>query len=143
MSLTELERAATAPRRWIALSSSNHKNHDKFLPSRTTKLIKNPISSMNLRGVLGPSQLGDLYLVPGGRYLVTIGLDCCSLGIWDLDYHPDHDMNMAWDGEPLKMWATTVNYVEKYRVHPTPDGLGIRILTCSLRYVNTNSHHHT
>lgn len=94
---------------------------------------------MNLRGVLGPTQLGDLYLVPGGRYLVIIGMDCCSLGVCDLGYRLDNDMDASWDGEPLKMWATTVDYVEKYRVHPTPDGQGIRILTCSLRYVDTKS----
>jgi hypothetical protein len=92
---------------------------------------------MSVRGVLGTTHLGDLYLVPGGRYLVTISLDCCSVGVWDLGYRSYEDMDTCWDEEPLKMWATTVDYVEKYRIHPTPDGLGIRILICSLRYVNT------
>ncbi|KAF8801595.1 hypothetical protein BYT27DRAFT_7216069 [Phlegmacium glaucopus] len=55
-----------------------------------------------------------LYLVPGGRYLVTISLS--RLGIWDLRYVSDGDVGNRRFG---------------CRVHLTPNGLGIRILTPS------------
>ena len=54
----------------------------------------------------------ELYVVPGGRYLVTSTKE--YLGIWDLS------------SDAKLMWATTVN-IQKTIVHPTPDGLVIRI----------------
>ena len=57
---------------------------------------------------------------------------CDCLGVWDLGYVSD--ANMASDGESTRVWVTRVNKIDTFIVQPTPDGLGIRILTCS--YVN-------
>lgn len=137
MSDAELEHAATAPFRWIALSASEHRHNSAgLLLSRTKRTIENPIES--IKNVLQipkdwwATNFTGLYLVPGGRYLVTSCWDCC-LAVWDLGYVSDGDMST--DGKPPKMWVTKANYIENFVVHPTPDGLGIRILTHS--YVKT------
>ncbi|KAF8800135.1 hypothetical protein BYT27DRAFT_7217271 [Phlegmacium glaucopus] len=128
MSVAQLERAATAPLRWIALSSSKDRNNDEVLPPRGTRVIENPLGSMwrtlQLSILWTWNTSIDLYLVPGGRYLVTSGLHC--LGLWDLG--PVLDGDKSDDGKPT-MWATEIDNVVGFRVHPTPDGLGIRILT--------------
>jgi len=36
---------------------------------------------------------------------------------------------MSPNEKPPKMWATRVNHIRRFPVHPTPDGLGIRIFT--------------
>ena len=142
MSVAELERATTAPLRWIALSSSKYRNNNGCLPSRKIRVLKNPTQSMKDRLKL-PSRDGFTvckpYLVPGGRYLVRNGLDC--LGVWDLGHVSDGDMSR--NEKPLKMWATRVNHIRLFLVHPTPDGLGIRIFThCSeSRYVHKPYYH--
>jgi len=65
MSDAELERAATAPSRWIALSSS--RNDDKVLSPRVTQVIVNDLQPFEDMGYWGPIYLIKLYLVPGGR----------------------------------------------------------------------------
>jgi hypothetical protein len=136
MSVSELERAATAPFRWIALSSSKNRNPDALLPSRTTRIIRNPIPSTvnDSQGLehldFRYRQLINMYLVPGGRYLVASSCDC--LGVWDLGYVSD--ANTSSDGESTRVWVTRVHKIDTFIVQPTPDGLGIRILTSS--YVN-------
>ncbi|KAF8800147.1 hypothetical protein BYT27DRAFT_7200661 [Phlegmacium glaucopus] len=131
MSVSQLEHAATAPLRWIALSSSKDRNNDEVLHPRGTRVIENSLTSMMKALQFHDLQTGrhfsSLYLVPGGRYLVTSGPNC--LGVWDLRYVSDGDMSD--DGKPT-MWATEINNLLSFRVHPTPDGLGIRILTYSL-----------
>jgi len=132
MSVAELERAAAAPLRWIALSSSKDRDKDRCLPSRMTRVLKNPVQSMIDRLKMPRRERvfrsWRPYLVPGGRYLVINGLDC--LGVWDLGYVSDSGMSP--NEKPPKMWATRVNHIRRFPVHPTPDGLGIRILThCS------------
>jgi len=131
MSDTELERAASAPFRWIALSSSEDRDSDGCLPSRRTQILKYP-TGLLLDHLQQPA--GDWrriliypYLVPGGRYLVTNGPDC--LCVWDLEYVSDS--NMSSDEKPTKMWAIRVDDIEFFSVHPTPDGMGIRILAYS------------
>ncbi|KAF8802596.1 hypothetical protein BYT27DRAFT_7172643 [Phlegmacium glaucopus] len=120
MSDAELECAATAPLRWIALSSSKVRNNDGVLPPRRTRFIKNPFALM--LKVPDPTGGSDLYLVPGGRYLVTSTLD--YLGVWDLGYCSDRDMSSN-----MKLWVAMAQYLANFCVHPTLDGLGIRILT--------------
>jgi len=129
MSVVELERAATAPLRWIALSSSEARDNDGCLPSRATRRLKHPTQSMMDRLKITSifrSCHGRPYLVPGGRYLVINGPNC--LGVWDLGHVSDDD-SMPPNGKPPKMWATGVDGIKLFRVHPTPDGLGIRIFT--------------
>ncbi|KAF8800136.1 hypothetical protein BYT27DRAFT_6844769 [Phlegmacium glaucopus] len=110
MSMAELERAATAPLRWIVLSSKD-RNNDEVLYPRRTRVIENPhallMKTLQLHHSRKLRTFTGLYLVPGGRYLVTRGLHC--LGVWDLGSVSDVTL----------------------RVHPTLDGLGIRILTYS------------
>ena len=45
--------------------------------------------------------------------------DLASLVVWDLAL------------EPTEIWSTTVEHIESFHVHPTPEGLGIRIFTYS------------
>lgn len=137
MSVAKLERAATAPFRWISLSSSND-----GIPSRSTARVRFncPIASM----VDGPQFLEysdyedddeddeedeamceQLYLVPGGRYLAVRGPKFLSL--LDLEYTSS-------DGRRAALWSTTVERTLGFVIHRTPDGLGIRILIHS--YVN-------
>ena len=73
MSDLELERAAMAPHRWIELCNGFQKQQSndvsKIILPRATRYVENIINS--------------LYLVPGGRYLVTAGT---GLSVWDLGY---------------------------------------------------------
>ncbi|KAF8801581.1 hypothetical protein BYT27DRAFT_7341898 [Phlegmacium glaucopus] len=130
MSVAELERAASTPLRWIALSSLKDRHNSKVLHPRRTRVIEDPLAlimkTLQLHDFRISRRLNDLYLVPGGRYLVTISPNC--VGVWDLRYVSDGDMS---DDEKPTMWATEINNVIGFRVHPTPDGLGIRILTYS------------
>lgn len=114
MSVAELERAATTPRRWIALSSSKKKAKDGFLICKTR-----PLKGLHFH---------SLHLIPGGRYLVAYGLD--YLTVWDMGYVSNSDA--FW--QPTKIWGTAVKGVQDFLVHPTPDGMGIRILTYSYVY---------
>ena len=134
MSDAELERAATAPSRWIALSSLQVRKKE-LPPLCATRVIKSPIALMCFEypGLSPEDILVDMYLVPGGRYLVARSPHC--LCVWDLGYVSDGDMSS--DRKPTKIWATTVESMGLFFVHPTPDGLGLRILACdSPRYVS-------
>jgi hypothetical protein len=125
----ELERAATAPFRWTVLSCSKDRGEDGNLPVRMARSIDNLIGTLNApprHEFLEPEDFTNLYLVPGGRYLVIDGKDCLS--VWDLGYVSDDDAEFA-NGEPNRMWTTEVNDIEDFLVHPTPDGQGIRIFT--------------
>jgi len=108
MSVAQLERAATAPSRLIALSFSKDRTNDGLLPRRSTRMIRYPPSI----SYCSP----NMYLIPGGRYLVAAGMGC--LNVFDLSS----------EGTQTKMWTTTLEYTDDFVVHPTPDGQGIRIL---------------
>jgi hypothetical protein len=115
MSVAELERAATAPRRWIALSSSEKRNKDGVLPNRMARPLK------NLQG----RRYHELYLVPGGRYLVAC--DLVYLSVWDLGFVSDKDPFL----QTTQVWVTARKNISGFLVNPTPDGMGIRILAYS------------
>jgi len=71
---------------------------------------------------------------------VTRGPAC--LGVWDLGYVSDGDM--VSDGKPTKMCATAIDDCDGFLVHPTPDNLGIRILTYSyVPFFSTSPFYHT
>ena len=146
MSVGQLERAATTPFRWIALSSKDTKVD--YIPSHSTSRIR-------IDTLIGPmvddfqylkysdeddddgegpvrKYLSSLYLVPGGRYLVTHGDQ--NLSVLDLGCASDEDMSS--DSRLARVWSTRVQHMEGFDVHPTPDGLGIRILI--LLYVNND-----
>ena len=145
MSVGQLERAATTPFRWIALSSKDRKGD---IPSHSTRRIRvdtliGPMvddfqyleySDEDNDDSEGPvRRFLSLYLVPGGRYLVT--LDDQNLSVLDLGCTSDQDMSS--DSRLARAWSTKVQHTEAFDFHPTPDGLGIRILM--LLYVMTPS----
>ena len=110
MSDMELERAAMAPHRWIALCSAFQKQHSDDLSSdmlrpRTSRIIKDMINA--------------LYIVPGGRYLVTAGN---GLYVWDLGYTSTVDCKRVAS-------VGRGNDFEFCTVQATPDGKGLVILT--------------
>lgn len=82
----------------------------------------------------GPTatEIFTLVLVPGGRYLVTVFGN--ALGVWDLGYVSD-GVDMS---KPTQLWCTGVPVdTEEFRVQPSPDGLGLRILVYCPSYVIT------
>ena len=109
MSDLELERAAMAPRRWIELCSASQKQHSDdssdVLHPRTIRFIKGTADS--------------LFIVPGGRYLVTA---CLGLFVWDLGYVSTVDCKLVAS-------AGLEKYFNGCTVQTTPDGKGLVILS--------------
>ena len=109
MSDLELERVAMAPFRWIKLCSAFQKQHSndfsETLRPRATRVIKDRVRS--------------LFIVPGGRYLVTAGNSIC---VWDLGYVSTVD---------CKLVASVGSEDNFYfcKVQATPDGKGLVILS--------------
>ena len=106
----ELERAAMAPRRWIDLCTSRafrkQRSNDftKMLHTRT-RIIKETVNS--------------LFIVPGGRYMVTSGKD---LSLWDLGYVSTVECKLvASFGQE--------GHFSLREVQPTSDGKGLVILS--------------
>jgi hypothetical protein len=114
MSDLELERAAMAPRRWIELCVAFQKQHSneysEMLHPRTTRIIKE-------------LEVDDsrYFIVPGGRYLVTLGNGLC---VWDLGYVSTVD---------CKLVASVGLVGELDSVQTTPDGMGLVILSTNTR----------
>jgi hypothetical protein len=110
MSDLELERAAMAPRRWIELCGSfeKKKNSDDsmILQPRTTRIIEDAANV-------------ELFLVPGGRYLVSSGE---GLLVWDLGYVSTAECKLVSSVRPDDDFKFCV-------VQATPDGNGLVILT--------------
>ena len=112
MSDLELERAAMAPRRWFELCSRFHKQNSQTKDfgevlhhPRTTRIIKESIKS--------------LFIVPGGRYLVTAGN---GISVWDLGYVSTVDCKLV----------SSVGLGGAFdfcMVQTTPDGKGLVILS--------------
>lgn len=128
-----------APLRWLAVSSLGN----GVLPqTRPTLIVNKPIPYM--LDMLHPEEkvewdparfwIEQTFLVPGGRYLVVSGIDWDCLGVWDLGCVTDRDLRTNYELSNI-LWVTLVKKPEKFTCHPTPDGLGIRILTCSEPYV--------
>ena len=112
MSDLELERAAMAPRRWIELCGAFRKRHSvnfsgEILHPRTSRIIKEMINS--------------LFIVPGGRYLVTAGI---LLRVWDLGYASTADCKLV-----ASVGRGGNSDFEFCMVQATPDGKGLVILT--------------
>ena len=113
MSDLELERAAMAPRRWIELCSAfqkqNPNDSSKMPHPRTTRFIDSMSAS------------GYLFIVPGGRYLVTTG-NYSGIFVWDLGYASTIDCKLVAS-------AGLGDYFEDCMVQTTPDGKGLIILS--------------
>jgi hypothetical protein len=113
MSDLELERAAIAPHRWIEFCGAFQRHHSvdssEVLHPRTTRIIKDTVDTVN-----------SLFIVPGGRYLVTAG--CNGLSVWDLGYVSTVDCKL------LASVGLEDQY-DLYMVQATSDGKGLVILT--------------
>ena len=113
----ELEQAAMAPRRWIEFCSASQMRHSndfstaKMPHPRSTRIIKDEISYSNF-----------LFIVPGGRYLVTTGLR--GLFVWDLGY-----VSTAIVDCKLVASVRQDNPFVYTAVQVTSDGKGLVILT--------------
>jgi hypothetical protein len=109
MSDLELERAAMAPRRWLQLCGAfQEQNSDvsKMLYPRSTRFIEN-------------TSHAHLYIVPGGRYLVSVG---DGLFLWDLGYVSTVDCKLV-------AAVGLENVFEFCMFQATPDGKGLVILS--------------
>ena len=127
MSDLELERSAMAPRRWIELCNAFKKQHlNEFgtLPLR-------PARNINLNALTATSTgkeyhtSNELFLVPGGRYLVTSSPE--DLSVFDLGCTSLENAESA----DCKLIAS-VRLEDRYFyrtciVHATPDGMGLVI----------------
>ena len=112
MSDVELEQAALAPHRWISLCSTFAKQHpndsDAVLRPSKTRIIQKPDSS-----------LPDIFLVPGGRYLVNSSLD--GMCVWDLGYTSNADPKLLASLGPN-------GGLHSFRVNTTTDRMGLIIV---------------
>jgi hypothetical protein len=116
MSDLELEQAAMAPHRWIQLFKKQHPGDpDAILCPRTTRIVRDVAWSISIP---------DLFLVPGGRYLVVATND--RLFVWDLGY-VSNTYSTLLASVPLEGTFTNGWY---YQVQATPDDMGLIILVC-------------
>ena len=127
MSDLELERSAMAPRRWIELCDAFKKQHlNEFgtLPLR-------PARNINLNALTATSTgkeyhtSNELFLVPGGRYLVTSSFE--ALSVLDLGCT---SLENAESAECKLIASVRVKIGICYKtciVQATPDGMGLAI----------------
>ena len=112
MTNLELERAAVAPGRWIGICNAFQKQHSKefseMIHPRSIRIIEDAYRSY-------------LYIVPGGRYLVTAGN---GLFVWDLGYVSTVECKLVAS-------AGLGDNFEFCVVQATPDGKGLVILSSS------------
>ena len=117
MTLLELEHAAVLPSLWRSIGLANKSVPDEQWPCsarRTTSpgVINHDRSAWNI-------PFRDLFLVPGGRYLIHFCDD--RIGMYDLGHTPH---------SPLLDHARVevqLEYGGIYLVHPSPDGSALRI----------------
>jgi hypothetical protein len=110
MSDLGLEQAAMAPRRWLELCGAFQEQSSdvsKMLYPRSTRFIEN-------------TSCAHLYIVPGGRYLVSVG-DGLGLLLWDLGYVSTVDCKVVAS-------VRLENKIWYCMVQATPDGKGLVIL---------------
>ena len=127
MLLTDLEDAVISPMRWLSFVSNSQRTADNMLiPSQTwilelSELAKDPDRK-------SPS----LYLVPGGRFLITVAK---SIALFDV----------SCDYASPRFIAETVTPFssnrETFLVHSSTDGEGIRIFVSQSLRSNSSSTH--
>ena len=113
MSDLEIEKAAMGPRRWIELCAAFEKQHfndpEAIIHPRATRIIKEVQDAI------------DLFIVPGGRYVVCRSPK--SISVLDLGYTSSSD---------CKLIASVgledgLGYNKTCIVQATPDGMGLII----------------
>ncbi|KAF8156018.1 hypothetical protein B0H34DRAFT_715829 [Crassisporium funariophilum] len=123
MSYAELAMAATAPKRWVTTSSSQRLNADETLLNFEMRSLRDHPACTPLPLDFEFWDIKDVYLVPGGRYMVTFAQEW--IAVWDLGV-PSIGAKSA-NGKLIGIAPADV--ADEYRVHATPDGLGLRIFT--------------
>ena len=113
MSDAELEQAALAPHRWISRCSTFAKQHrndsDAVLQPSTKRIIRTPHQWFQT----------DVFLVPGGRYLVSHSIDLIC--VWDLGYTSNVD--------PMLLASLGLNEEARcFSISTTSDRMGLIIV---------------
>ena len=126
MSDLELERSAVAPHRWVELCNAFRKKHPDEIGSLPVRAARN----INLKALTANPKDNDnlspnLFLVPGGRYILTSSLEAIS--VWDLGCNSLENAESA--GCKLIASAEQKDGCRSrtFIVQATPDGLGLEI----------------
>ena len=118
MSDVELEQAALGPHRWISLCSTFAKQHrndsDAVLRPLKKRIIRNPHSFD-----------ANIFLVPGGRYLVSYSFD--RICVWDLGYTSNADPKLLASLERNGRGSAV-------GINTTSDRMGLIIIVQSLKF---------
>ena len=117
MSDLELENAAMGPRRWIELCGAFERQHLNDPSARLRPRATRIINAIEVDYISN-----DLFIVPGGRYLVTFSHT--SISVLDLGYTSSVD---------CKLIASVGLEGERHgyntcMVQATPDGMGLTIV---------------
>ena len=122
MTLLELEHAAVIPSLWRSIGSANKPlpvgdDH----PYRTKRILRGP-TSYSIDGITAwGDTLFDLFLVPGGRYLILFFDDLMS--VYDLGNTPDALL----DCNTRLLASVEIQFKWLFLVNPSPDGSALRI----------------
>jgi hypothetical protein len=124
MSLADLEDAVTAPGRWLSFVSNSQRTVDnKLIPSRTR------IFQLSELAKDADHIIPSLYLVPGGRFLITFAN---SIALFDVSCDYVSPKFMAETMAPF-------SNQEMFLVHSSTDGKGIRIFVSQSLGPNSGS----
>ena len=120
MSDLELEKAAMGPRRWIELCGAFEKQHlnnpGAILRPRATRIINDLLPTE-----VNYYETAEIFMVPGGRYLVTYSLD--RISVLDLGYTSSADCKLI---ASVKLEGGS-DFCRAHHVQTTPDGMGLII----------------
>ncbi|KAF5386884.1 hypothetical protein D9615_001554 [Tricholomella constricta] len=112
----------------VALSSSSYRFCRMLIEMDADKpLIPGSIHILDSRCASftnPPRQSRELYLIPGGRYLIT--RSDTAINLWDLG------IDIAGRMRPLPVAALQSSAVEVYNPRPTDDGLGILLFVATV-----------
>jgi hypothetical protein len=126
MSIPQLEYAAPNPERWSRYIRKHAEEKD-FTPPSLTRSLQFGRDFWHERDVPNmPDDMKHLYLVPGGRFLITL-MQCHMIHVWDL--------GIVGIAEPK---AGPIAEISSkgiwFFTHPSPDGEGLRIITSDEYY---------
>ena len=121
MTLLELEHAAVIPSLWRSIGSANKQLPVGDQPYRTKRILPGP-TNYSIDGITAwGDTLFDLFLVPGGRYLILFFDDLMS--VYDLGNTPDTLL----DCNTRLLASVEIQFKWLYMFHPSPDGSALRI----------------
>jgi hypothetical protein len=125
MTLSELEHSAMSPICFTTLLKQTRKssnNRNTILPCVSRRL---PYQSPAIFDP--PSDVSNIYLVPGGRFLLTSGTEPHpTISLWDVGYNARAPINL------LPVASLVLEHaVTEFEVQATGDGLGLRVFVIS------------